>query len=83
MSGGAGPHNPVEFADALGTKMASASRHLCLFLGAGASKACGLPEVQELQQKVLDGLTTGHRSTFKAQLKGRNLEPDEAAPRAG
>jgi SIR2-like protein len=72
--GGAVPHDPVEFANALGVKMASASRHLCLFLGAGVSKACGLPDVGELQQKVLDGLDSDHRAAFDIQLDGRNLE---------
>jgi len=72
--GGAPPHDPVEFANALGAKMASASRHLCLFLGAGASKACGLPDVGELQQKVLDGLGPEHREAFEIQLRDRDLE---------
>jgi len=71
---GAGPHDPLDFANGLGAKMASASRHLCLFLGAGASKACGLPDVKELQCKVLAGLTPTDRSTFELQLKDRNLE---------
>lgn len=62
-------HDPVEFANALGAKMASASRHLCLFLGAGASKACGLPDVDELQQKVLDGLTPDHRAAFETPAR--------------
>ncbi len=73
-SGGVAPHNPVEFANALGTKMASASRHLCLLLGAGASKACGLPDVGELQQKVLNNLDPEHKAAFEVQLQGRDLE---------
>lgn len=72
--GGTAAHDPVEFANDLGAKMASASRHLCLFLGAGASKACGLPDVEELQQKVLDGLGSEHRNAFTIQLDGRDLE---------
>lgn len=67
-------HDPVEFANALGAKMAAASRHVCLFLGAGASKACGLPDVAELQQKVLDGLDTDQRQAFEVQLANRDLE---------
>lgn len=72
--GAAAPHDPIEFANALGAKMASASRHLCLFLGAGASKACGLPDVGELQRKVLDGLGPEHREAFEIQLRDRDLE---------
>jgi len=67
-------HDPVDFANALGLKMASASRHLCVFLGAGASKACGLPDVGELQGKVLAGLSKKEKQTFSSQLEGRNLE---------
>ncbi len=69
-----GSHDPVEFANALGAKMAAASRHLCLFLGAGASKACGLPDVAELQRRVLDGLGSDQREAFEVQLKNRDLE---------
>jgi hypothetical protein len=72
--GGAAPHGPVEFANSLGAKMASASRHLCLFLGAGASKACGLPDVTKLQALVLAGLAEEDKASFEAQLEGRNLE---------
>ena len=67
-------HDPVEFANSLGAKMASASRHLCLFLGAGVSKACGLPDVSELQQRVIDGLDAEQKVAFESQLEGRNLE---------
>lgn len=68
------PHDPLDFANSLGAKMASASRHVCLFLGAGVSKACGLPDVEELKQRVLEGLGQDHRPAFEAQLEGRNLE---------
>lgn len=67
-------HDPVDFANGLSAKMASASRHVCLFLGAGASKACGLPDVSGLQKKILDGVTPQQHEQFSAQLDGRNLE---------
>ena len=47
---------------------------MCVFLGAGASRACGLPDVSQLQDRVkqrLDGVDTKHLSS---QLQGRNLE---------
>lgn len=70
----AAQHDPIEFANTLGLKMASASRRLSLFLGAGVSKACGLPDVDELQEIVLGGLSTEDKAAFEVQLDGRNLE---------
>lgn len=67
-------HNPVDFATALSAKLASRSRHVCTFLGAGSSHACGLPGVKELQQQVVSNLKAGDKETLQRQLKGRNLE---------
>ncbi len=67
-------HNPVDFATALSAKLASRSRHVCTFLGAGSSHACGLPGVKELQEQVVSDLKAGDKETFQRQLKGRNLE---------
>lgn len=66
-------HNPLKFAIGLSTKLATRSRHVCAFFGAGVSKACGLPDVSELQRKVLEDLP-GDRELFERQLTGRNLE---------
>lgn len=55
-------------------KLAARSRHVCTFFGAGTSKACGLPDVAELQAKVLADLDAAQRPLFEAQLSGRNLE---------
>jgi hypothetical protein len=43
-------------------------------MGAGASKACGLPDVATLQDSVLGELDDTKRAAFNAQLKNRNLE---------
>ena len=67
-------HNPVDFATALSAKLASRSRHVCAFLGAGSSHACGLPGVKELQKLVVTALEAGNKDSFKHQLEGRNLE---------
>jgi hypothetical protein len=67
-------HDPLKFATALGAKLATRSRHVCMFLGAGASRACGLPDVAELQQRVLEALGDDERAAFNKQLEGRNLE---------
>jgi hypothetical protein len=67
-------HDVLSFASGLSAKLASRSRHVCLFLGAGAARACGLPDVAQLQERVLALLTAEARELFTAQLQGRNLE---------
>lgn len=67
-------HQVAPFANALSAKLATRSRHVCAFLGAGAARACGLPDVSELQEKVLGSLNSQEREAFKSQLDGRDLE---------
>lgn len=69
-------HDPVQFASSLGNKLAAQSRHVCAFLGAGVGKACGLPDMEELQQGVLNdsSLPESDRACLNRQLDGRNLE---------
>ncbi len=67
-------HNPMEFATALSAKLATRSRHVCAFLGAGIARACGLPDVAQLQEQVVSALGAGDREAFERQLKQRNLE---------
>lgn len=67
-------HNPLKFAIGLSAKLATRSRHVCAFFGAGVSKACGLPDVSELEAIVLDQLSADEKPLFGKQLTGRNLE---------
>lgn len=68
-------HSILQFTNELSAKLAARSRHVCVLLGAGASKACGLPIIDDLQQRVEKGLDNKGRIFFKEQLaKGRNLE---------
>lgn len=67
-------HNPVDFTSALSAKLASRSRHVCAFLGAGTAQACGLPGVEELQKAVVSALKAGDKEAFQRQLRERNLE---------
>ena len=67
-------HDPLKFASELGAKLAARSRHVCMFLGAGVSQSCGLPNVGQLQAKVLAALGEPDRANFEKQLSGRNLE---------
>ena len=67
-------HDPLRFVIDLSSKLASRSRPVCVFLGAGASKACGLPDVLELQNRVKRQLGQDDMKQLSKQLKGRNLE---------
>jgi hypothetical protein len=67
-------HNPVDFTTALSAKLASRSRHVCAFLGAGSAQACGLPGVDQLQKEVVSALGPGDQEAFQRQIKERNLE---------
>ena len=67
-------HDPLRFATELSAKLATRSRHICAFLGAGTARACGLPDVALLQERVLGDLQTEDRNAFVRQLEGRNLE---------
>lgn len=67
-------HDPQKFATDLGAKLATRSRHVCVFLGAGAAKACGLPDVKRLEELVKAALTGTARDAFERLLGGRNIE---------
>ena len=67
-------HDVLAFANGLSAKLATRSRHVCVFLAAGSSKACGLPDVVSLQRQVAAALGDGDREAFEHQLEDRNLE---------
>lgn len=67
-------HQVVPFLNGVSMKLATRSRHVCAFLGAGAARACGLPDIAALETQVVDGLTGARRDAFQRQLAGRNLE---------
>ena len=67
-------HDPLKFASALSAKLAARSRHVCVFFGAGVGRACGLPDIAQLQDRVLRRLQAADRPILTQQLNGRNLE---------
>jgi len=67
-------HDPLRFTTGLGAKLATRSRHICTLFGAGTSKAAGLPDISQLQTRVLARLDDTQRARLEAQLDGRNLE---------
>jgi hypothetical protein len=67
-------HDPLAFANSLSAKLATRSRHVCALLGAGAARACGLPDVAGLENGVQAALTGEQATAFKELLHSRNLE---------
>jgi len=67
-------HDPTAFGNGLSLKLAARSRHVCVFVGAGASKACGLSDIAGLEKYVRNGLSGQQLDDFEHQLTGRNLE---------
>lgn len=74
------PHQVAPFANGLSSKLASRSRHVCLFLGAGASCSCGLPDVSTLSEKVVAGLEGDQKAAFERQLEGTQLRAGVEPP---
>ncbi len=67
-------HDPHSFVSSLGSKLATRSRHVCFFLGAGVGRSCGLPDVGGLQDIVLNTLDDANRTLLNQQLQNNNLE---------
>lgn len=67
-------HDPMSFVYDLAAKLATRSRHVCVFLGAGISKACGLPDLEDLKKRVLSGLDCDNLAAIERQLRNNNLE---------
>ena len=67
-------HDPLRFVNDLSSKLASRSRHVCVLLGAGVSKACGLPDVSQLEERVKLRVRQDDQERLSRQLQGRNLE---------
>ena len=68
-------HDVQPFLRGLSAKLATRSRHVCVFLGAGASRACGLPDLARLDKQVLEGLDGEERDALvRLSEGGRNIE---------
>ncbi len=67
-------HQVLGFANELSAKLATRSRHVCLFLGAGSSRACGLPDMTGLTRLIQAGLDDALADVFTSQLEHQNLE---------
>jgi hypothetical protein len=67
-------HDPEQVASQLAAKLAARSRHVSLFIGAGAGKSAGLPDLAELQSAVLATLDGDDATAAKELLTRRDLE---------
>lgn len=67
-------HDPEIIVADLSAKLASRSRHVCCFFGAGTSKSSGLPGLSGLQEYVISNVSSSVKDLIKKLFKGRNLE---------
>lgn len=63
-------HNPLTAANEVRDQISSKDRKIGFFLGAGTSKAVGLPGIEELTEKVEQNLDDGFQSQYK-EVKGK------------
>jgi hypothetical protein len=67
-------HDPLTFVNSLSAKLATRSRHICALLGAGAARACGLPDIAGLTAGIKTSLPAEQAAAFTSLLEHRNLE---------
>ena len=67
-------HDPLRFATGFSAKLATRSRHVCTFFGAGTSRSGGLPDIARLRELVLGHLVDDQRASLARLLEHRNLE---------
>lgn len=67
-------HDPERVAASLSAKLGARTRHLCMFIGAGASRACGLPDLTGLEAAVFASLEEPDRLKLKLLMGSRNIE---------
>ena len=67
-------HDPIRFVRQLSAKLATRTRHVSMFFGAGTSRACGLPDIEQLKTRVLARLNPPQRAQFTSQLESRSFE---------
>ncbi len=61
---------PSHFATELARQVSTRTRHIVLFLGAGAARSVGLPDMETLKERVLEKIGVEQRTHFE----GRDLE---------
>lgn len=67
-------HDPSKFIEELTTKLASDSRHVCFFFGAGTGAPCELPLMSDLEKKVKNNLNGKHNGVTDNLFSSRDLE---------
>lgn len=67
-------HAPADFVRELSAKQAARSRHVCVLLGAGASRAADIPDLRGLGDAVRDELRKTREAEIESLFQDRNLE---------
>jgi len=67
-------HSILAFSNGLSARLAPRSRHVGVFMGAGTSKACGLPDIVQLTEAVKGDLAEPLKGQFSTLVSVLNLE---------
>lgn len=67
-------HDAETITRELGQKLAARGRHVCLFLGAGASCAAGLPDIAALRSKVISGVDAADHDLVEKYITSLDVE---------
>jgi NAD-dependent SIR2 family protein deacetylase len=66
--------DPVTIVTELSTKLSARTRHISVFLGAGASMTAGLPDLSSMSNIVVKALTPAQQPIAQELARERNLE---------
>lgn len=69
-----GTITPETVATDLASKLSARTRHVSVFLGAGAARAAGLPDLKGLQATILTSLNGADKERVTKLFENRNLE---------
>jgi hypothetical protein len=67
-------HDAETITRELGQKLAARARHVCLFIGAGASRAVGLPDIAGLRTKIVAASAAADRNLVERYIAEYDVE---------
>jgi hypothetical protein len=65
---------PEKIVTELAAKLSARTRHVCVFLGAGAPHSAGLPNLKGLQTAVTNSLSDARKKTVEQLFEAKDLE---------
>ncbi|MDA0167529.1 SIR2 family protein [Solirubrobacter taibaiensis] len=67
-------HDAETITREFGQKLAARARHVCLFIGAGASRAVGLPDIAGLRKGIVDATGAADRDVIQGYIGQYDVE---------